>query len=35
MLAQGITPEYHWTQTADFNKTDSTFAGDDKNWGAM
>ena len=33
MLAQGITPEYHWTQTADFNKTDSTFAGDDKNWG--
>ena len=33
MLGQGITPEYHWTQTADFNKTTGTFAGDDKNWG--
>ena len=33
MLAQGITPEYHWTQTADFNKTTGTFASDDKNWG--
>ena len=24
---------YDWTQTADFNKTTGTFAGDDKNWG--
>ena len=29
----GITPTSFWTQTADFNKTDSTFAGNDKNWG--
>tara|TARA_B100001142_G_scaffold131600_1_gene133155 strand:+ start:18245 stop:19909 length:1665 start_codon:yes stop_codon:yes gene_type:complete len=30
---RGITPEYLWEQTGDFNKTTSTFAGDDKNWG--
>ncbi len=30
---RGIVPEYLWEQTGDFNKTTSTFAGDDKNWG--
>ena len=29
----GIIPELLWTQTADFNKTTGTFAGNDKNWG--
>ena len=29
----GIIPTSFWTQTADFNKTTGTFAGDDKNWG--
>ena len=28
---RGIVPEYLWEQTGDFNKTTSTFAGDDKN----
>ena len=30
---RGITPTPFWTQTGDFNKTTSTFASDDKNWG--
>ena len=30
---RGITPTPFWTQTGDFNKTTSTFAGNDKNWG--
>ena len=30
---RGIIPDYLWEQTGDFNKTTSTFAGDDKNWG--
>jgi len=30
---RGLIPDYLWTQTADFNKTTGTFAGDDKNWG--
>lgn len=30
---RGIVPDYLWEQTGDFNKTTSTFAGDDKNWG--
>ncbi len=30
---RGIVPDYLWDQTGDFNKTTSTFAGDDKNWG--
>ena len=30
---RGIIPEYFWTQTGDFEKTESTFQSDDKNWG--
>ena len=30
---RGITPTPFWTQTGDFNKTTSTFASEDKNWG--
>ena len=30
---RGIAPTPFWTQTGDFNKTTSTFASDDKNWG--
>lgn len=28
-----ISPEPYWVQTGDFNKTSSTFSGDDRNWG--
>lgn len=32
---RGITPEYDWEQTDDFQKTTGTFAGDDRNWGLL
>ena len=30
---RGIVPEYFWTQTGDFEKTDGTLDSADKNWG--